>query len=106
MNQKDLTETFMMISNWNKPFGLHDFTQIISALQGLIMSECDASNDTCNTWHKMSWDIPEIMVSSDESIFFNDGNFSLFRCNTSDVKSSFSYKVPGKSIHVLWHLGL
>ena len=24
MNQKELTKTSMMISEWNKPFGLHD----------------------------------------------------------------------------------
>ena len=36
MNQKELTKTFVMISNWNKPFGLHDLNKIYSALQGLI----------------------------------------------------------------------
>ena len=25
MKQKDLTKTFMMISNWKKPFSLHGF---------------------------------------------------------------------------------
>ena len=35
MNQKELTKTFMMISNGLKPFGLHDFHKINSALCGL-----------------------------------------------------------------------
>ena len=35
MNQKELTKTFMMISNGLKPFGLHDFYKINSALCGL-----------------------------------------------------------------------
>ena len=32
MNQKELTETFMTISNSKKPFGLHGLYKIISAL--------------------------------------------------------------------------
>ena len=32
MNQKELTKTFMMISNWKKPFGLHGFYKNNSAL--------------------------------------------------------------------------
>ena len=32
MKHKELTETFMMISNWNKPFGIHDLYKITSAL--------------------------------------------------------------------------
>ena len=32
MNQKELTKTFMMISNGSKRFGLHDFYKINSAL--------------------------------------------------------------------------
>ena len=36
MNQKELTKTFMMISNWIKPFGLHGLYKNISALKGLI----------------------------------------------------------------------
>ena len=32
MNQKELTETFMMISNWLKPFDLHDLYKITSVL--------------------------------------------------------------------------
>ena len=32
MTQKDLTKTFMMISNWTKPFGLHGIYKTISAL--------------------------------------------------------------------------
>ena len=35
MNQKELTKTFMMISNWKNPFGLHDLYKINSALWGL-----------------------------------------------------------------------
>ena len=34
-NQKELTVTFMMISNLNKPFGLHDLYKNNSALYGL-----------------------------------------------------------------------
>ena len=29
IKRKDLTQTFMMISNWDKPFGLVDFYKII-----------------------------------------------------------------------------
>ena len=32
MNRKELTKTFMMISNWKKPFGLHGLYKAISAL--------------------------------------------------------------------------
>ena len=35
MNQKELTKTFMMISNWKNPFSLQDFFKKNSALQGL-----------------------------------------------------------------------
>ena len=35
MNQKELTKTIMMISNWNKLFGLQDLYKINSALYGL-----------------------------------------------------------------------
>ena len=31
MNQKELTKTFMLISNWEKPFGFHNFHIKISA---------------------------------------------------------------------------
>ena len=36
MNQKELTETFMMISNW-KNLDLYSLYNSISALEGLIM---------------------------------------------------------------------
>ena len=29
LNQEELTETLMLILNWNKPFGLHDLYKII-----------------------------------------------------------------------------
>ena len=32
MNQKEVTETFMMISDWEKPFDLHGLYTNISAL--------------------------------------------------------------------------
>ena len=32
MNQKELNKIFMMISNWQKPFGLHGLHKILSAL--------------------------------------------------------------------------
>ena len=35
MNHKELTKTFMIISNWNKPFGLHELYKINSAFEGL-----------------------------------------------------------------------
>ena len=35
MNQEELTKIFMIISNWNKPFGLYDLYEINSAVQGL-----------------------------------------------------------------------
>ena len=35
MNRQELTKTFMMISNWKKPFGFHDFYSKYSAFQGL-----------------------------------------------------------------------
>ena len=35
MNQKELTKTFMMISNLKKPFGLHGLYENNSALKGL-----------------------------------------------------------------------
>ena len=35
MNHKDLNETFITISNWLKPFVLHDLFKINSALGGL-----------------------------------------------------------------------
>ena len=34
MNQKELTKTFMMISNWNKPFGPHGFKKNIQRFKG------------------------------------------------------------------------
>ena len=34
MNRKEVTKTFMMISNWIKPFGFHSFYKNNSALQG------------------------------------------------------------------------
>ena len=38
MKQKQLTTTFIKISNWKKTFDLHDFIKIIiSALLGLII---------------------------------------------------------------------
>ena len=37
MNQKELTKTFMTISNWTKRFGLDGFYKNISALKGLII---------------------------------------------------------------------
>ena len=36
MKRKELTKPFMMISNWLKLFGLHDFWKINSALWGLV----------------------------------------------------------------------
>ena len=34
MKQKELTQTFMMILNWKKPFGLHDlYKKYFSALR-------------------------------------------------------------------------
>ena len=33
MNQKELTKTFMMISNWKKTFGLHGFYKNIQRLK-------------------------------------------------------------------------
>ena len=35
MNRKELTKTFMMISNWKKPICFHGLYKNISALQGL-----------------------------------------------------------------------
>ena len=35
MNQKELSETFMLISNWIKPSGLHGLYTKYSALWGL-----------------------------------------------------------------------
>ena len=32
MNRKDLTKTFMLILNWNKPFGLRDLYKTNPAL--------------------------------------------------------------------------
>ena len=37
MNQKELTKTFMMIWNWNKPFGLHEFTEIFQRFKGCAL---------------------------------------------------------------------
>ena len=37
MNQKELNKTFMMISNFKKPFDFHDSYKINSALQGLTI---------------------------------------------------------------------
>ena len=34
MNQKELTKTIMMISNWIKPFGLHGFYKTIKRFKG------------------------------------------------------------------------
>ena len=34
MNKKELIKTFIMISNWNKPFGLHGFYKNKSAVKG------------------------------------------------------------------------
>ena len=34
IQMKELTKTFMMISNWKKPSGLHGFNKINSALWG------------------------------------------------------------------------
>ena len=34
MIQKELTKTFIVISNWKKPFGLHDFYQKIQRFKG------------------------------------------------------------------------
>ena len=38
MKREELTKTFMMISNWKKPFALHGLYKNISALQGLRLS--------------------------------------------------------------------
>ena len=38
MNKKELTKTFMMISNWNKPFGLHDYTKLIQRRKGSALA--------------------------------------------------------------------
>ena len=35
MNWKELTKTFMQISNWSKTSSLHDLNKNISALKGL-----------------------------------------------------------------------
>ena len=35
MKHKEPTKTFMMISNWKKPFGLYSLCKDISALYGL-----------------------------------------------------------------------
>ena len=35
MNRKELIKTFMMILNWEKPFGLYRLYKSISALQPL-----------------------------------------------------------------------
>ena len=35
MKQKELTKTSMMISNWEKPFGLHGLYKSIPAFWGL-----------------------------------------------------------------------
>ena len=37
MNQKELTETFMMISNWIKPFNLHGLYKIYERLKGYYL---------------------------------------------------------------------
>ena len=37
MNQEELTKTFMMILNLNKPFGVRDLYKINSALYGLTL---------------------------------------------------------------------
>ena len=37
MQQKELTKTFTMISNWKKAFGFHGLYKNILALLGLIM---------------------------------------------------------------------
>ena len=34
MNQKELAKTFMMISNWKKPFGLQGFHNKIQHFNG------------------------------------------------------------------------
>ena len=34
MNQKELTKTFVMISNWEKPFGLHGLYKMIQRFKG------------------------------------------------------------------------
>ena len=34
MKLKELTKTFMVISNWKKPFGLHVYTQIFQPGKG------------------------------------------------------------------------
>ena len=34
INQEELTKTFMMISNRNKPFGLHAFLKLIQRFKG------------------------------------------------------------------------
>ena len=36
MNQKELTKTLIMISNWKKHFGFYGFYRSIAALKGLI----------------------------------------------------------------------
>ena len=36
MKRKELTETFIMISNWTEPFGLHDLCKNIAAPKGLM----------------------------------------------------------------------
>ena len=34
MNQKEQTKTFIMISNWKKPFGIHEFLKNIQRFKG------------------------------------------------------------------------
>ena len=41
MSRKELTKAFMMISNWNKPAGLHGLHKNMSALQGLGQCVCN-----------------------------------------------------------------
>ena len=36
MNQKELTKTFMMISNEKKPFGLHSLYKNIQRFEGYV----------------------------------------------------------------------
>ena len=49
MNQKELTKTFMMISNGKKHFGLYDVTKKISTsrVNACIMKE-QAQGHSCN----------------------------------------------------------
>ena len=49
MNQNELTKTFMMISNWNKPFGLHDFTKLFKRCKDYVNISIAVQRQTAAT---------------------------------------------------------